>query len=79
MVRQSAALIKNVAAQVRQHRKSKGISQRALAAMCQMKSHRTITEVESGTHEFSLDTLCRVCEALDIQLSIVLTPTFQNS
>lgn len=64
-----AATPVEVARAIRQMRESKGLSQRALAAIVPCPS-RTIERLERGNKFPTLDTLLRICEALDFEPEI---------
>lgn len=61
--------------QIKQYRKSKGLTQAELATLCGYESKVRISQIESGYRLPSLgDTLPKICEALGLEFDVVLKP-----
>lgn len=69
MDKNTLAQLERVAANIKAARKNKKMSQRDLAKAIGSKSHYGVQLIESGTHNFTLDTLCRISEALGVNIS----------
>jgi transcriptional regulator with XRE-family HTH domain len=74
---QDLAPVYDVARQIIALRSTRKLSQEDLAAMIGTKQS-SISRLEKATHEPSLSTLERICEALDARLVIQLVPNAET-
>ena len=54
---------------IRDERERQGVSQRKLANMIGSSTHSYIVEIEHGTKSVGFDTLCRIADALGVEIN----------
>ena len=57
---------------VRHFRISRGLSQQALAILCEKIDRSKISDIENAKEDFMISTLIEICEGLKINLSDVI-------
>ncbi len=69
----STVVARTLAIAVLKHRLDHGLSQRALGEQLGM-SQPQIARIEIGEHTPTLDTLCRICDALGLEMELRIGP-----
>lgn len=63
--------IRQVGSRIRQRRRELGVDQRSLAELAEISIH-TVSDIESGKANPTLDTLSQVLDVLGLELKIVV-------
>lgn len=64
----SDQILKKIGAHIKEIRELRGISQQDLASTCNFEK-ANMSRIESGRTNFTISTLYKICQALDITIS----------